>query len=134
ASIWNTIQNSILEAGFLIAGVAGLDKRQGSFKSVTTATAVKQDLVISCYKPSSEFEAKFHLTQTSEIGVWDFILEHLNHLPIHINEENSTIAIIERSPKILFDRLISFYVQKSLPVPIDAGKFQQGLREHFIER
>jgi hypothetical protein len=47
---------------------------------------------------------------------------------------NSTTAIIERSPKILFDRLIAFYVQRSLPVPIDAGKFQQGLRERFIER
>jgi len=47
---------------------------------------------------------------------------------------NSTTAIIERSPKILFDRLIAFYVQRGLPVPFDAGKFQQGLRERFIER
>jgi hypothetical protein len=34
----------------------------------------------------------------------------------------------------LFDRLIAFYIQRGLPVPIDAGKFQQGLRDRFIER
>ena len=55
-------------------------------------------------------------------------------MPIHLVSGNSTTAIIERSPKILFDRLIAFYVQRGLPVPIDAGKFQQGLRERFIER
>ena len=46
---------------------------------------------------------------------------------------NEVLPIIER-PKILFDRLIAFYVQRGLPMPIDAGKFQQGLRERCIER
>ncbi len=68
------------------------------------------------------------------MGIWDFVAEHLEHLPIHLVSGNSTTAIIERSPKILFDRLIAFYVQRGLPVPIDAGKFQQGMRERFIER
>jgi 16S rRNA G966 N2-methylase RsmD len=134
ASIWNGIQTSIQNAGFIIANVAGLDRKQGTFKTVTTATAVKQDLVISCYKPTSKFDEKFQQHQNSNIAVWDFVVEHLNHLPIHLTIDNSTTAIVERSPKILFDRLIAFYVQRGLPVPIDAGKFQQGLRERFIER
>jgi DNA modification methylase/DNA-directed RNA polymerase subunit RPC12/RpoP len=134
AAIWNSIQTAIQNTGFIIANVAALDKQEGSFKAVTTATAVKQDLIISCYKPSSEFDMKFKNNQHTNVGVWDFIEEHLNHLPIHIIVEKSTLGIIERTPKILFDRLISFFVQRSLPVPIDAGKFQQGLKEHFIER
>ena len=134
ASVWNGIQTGIQNAGFIIANVAALDKKQGGFKGVTTPTAVNQDLVISCYKPSSEFDQKFNQHKHSNVGVWEFVAEHLEHLPIHLVSGNSTTAIIERSPKILFDRLIAFYVQRGLPVPIDAGKFQQGLRERFIER
>ncbi len=134
AAVWNGIQTALQSAGFIIANVASLDKKQGSFKAVSTATAVKQDLVISCYKPSSEFDENFKQHQSLDIAVWDFIEEHLNHLPIHLTSGNSTTAIIERSPRILFDRLIAFYIQKGLPVPIDAGAFQNGLRERFIER
>tara|TARA_R110002167_G_scaffold134709_3_gene320807 strand:+ start:6085 stop:8685 length:2601 start_codon:yes stop_codon:yes gene_type:complete len=134
AAVWNGIQTSIQSAGFVVANLAAIDKKQGSFKAVTTVTAVKQDLVISCYKPSSEFDEKFKQQENKAVAIWDFVDEHLHHLPIHLTSGNSTTAIIERSPKILFDRLIAFYVQKGLPVPIDASKFQQGLRERFIER
>ncbi|MDD2475932.1 MAG: DNA methyltransferase [Dysgonamonadaceae bacterium] len=134
AAIWNIIQYSIQNSGFIIANVAGIDKKQGSFNAVNTATAVKQDLVISCYKPSSKFHEIFRDNQLSNVATWDFIEEHLNHLTIHIATDNSTTAIIERSPKILFDRLIAFYVQRGLPVPMDAGSFQKGLRERFTER
>jgi hypothetical protein len=133
AAVWNGIQTSLHRAGFIIANVAGLDKKQGSFKAVTTPTAVKQDLVISCYKPSAEFESKFK-TLAGDLAVWDFVNEHLNHLPAHIGKENSTTAIVERSPKIIFDRLITFYLMRALPVPIDARDFQDGLKQRFIER
>ena len=134
AIIWNAIQVGLQNNGFIVANVSGLDKKQGSYKALMSPTAVKQDLVISCYKPSSEFDQKFKQHQNTAIAVWDFVEEHLNHLPIHLVKDNATTAIIERSPKILFDRLIAFYVQKSLPVPIDAGAFQKGLRERFIDR
>ncbi|WP_340113660.1 DNA methyltransferase [Maribellus mangrovi] len=134
AAIWNGIQTAIQNAGFVISNVASLDKKQGTFQAVNSLTAVKQDLVISCYKPSSEFDKNFKQHQNTDVSIWAFIEEHLLHLPIHLIKENATTAIVERSPKILFDRLIAFYVQKGLPVPIDAGKFQEGLRERFIER
>lgn len=134
AAIWNGIQTALTQSGFVVANIAALDKKQRSFKAITSPIAVKQDLVISCYKPSSEFDEKFKQHQNTGVAVWDFVEEHLNHLPIHLTSGNSTTAIIERNPKILFDRLIAFYVQKGLPVPIDAGKFQLGLRERFIDR
>ena len=134
AAVWNSIQSALQYAGFVIANVAALDKQQGSFKAVTTTTAVKQDLVITCYKPSDELSAQFELQMDRKDVVWDFIQQHLEHLAVHIEKGNQTTTVIERSPKILFDRLISYYVQHGLPVPMDAQEFQQGLRERFVER
>ncbi|WP_374506154.1 DNA methyltransferase [Flavobacterium sp.] len=134
ASVWNSIQYSINKAGFVISSVFALNKGKGGLQSLIGPTAVNQDLVISCYKPSIEFIDNFKNNENKVVAVWDFIYMHLSHLPLHLLKDKSTSSIIERSPKILFDRLIAFYVQKGLPVPIDAGKFQQGLRENFIER
>lgn len=133
AAVWNGIQTALQKAGFIIANVASIDKKQGSYNAVTNATSVKQDLVISCYKPTSEFESRFK-TQQSEISVWDFVSQHLNHLPVHIKRDNSTTAIIERSPKILYDRLITFYLMRGFPVPVDARDFQDGMRQRYVER
>ena len=133
AAVWNGIQIALQKAGFIIANISALDKQQGSFKAVNTVTAVKQDLVISCYKPSHEFEQKFNIVQGA-VAIWDFVVEHLQHLPSHVKKEDSTTSIIERSPKILFDRLITFYLMRGLPVPIDARDFQAGLKQRFVER
>ena len=133
AAVWNGIQTALQRAGFIIANLAALDKKQGSFKAVTSPTAVKQDLVISCYKPSSDFESRFK-SQHGEVAVWDFVAQHLHHLPAHIRKDNSTTAIVERSSKILYDRLITFYLMRGLPVPIDAKDFQDGLKQRFVER
>lgn len=134
ASIWNGIQNSINKAGFIIANVSGLDKQKGSFKAVTTTTAVKQDLVISCYKPTAEFEKRFNEVQSPNISVWDFVREHLRHLPIHLAKENTTSTIIERSSKILYDRVITFYLMRGHKIPIDSRDFLDGIKQRFIER
>ena len=134
ASVWNSIQNSLQGVGFIVANVAGLDKKQGSFKAVTTTTAVKQDLVITCYKPSDELTDKIALSNSTKESVWDFLDEHLAHLPVHIERGNATTTVVERSPKILYDRLISYYVQHGYQIPMDAQEFQAGLHEHFIER
>ena len=120
--------------GFVVANVAALDKKQGSFKAVTTTTAVKQDLVITCYKPSNELTDKFLQTGSAKENVWDFIDEHLLRLPVHIEKGNATTSVVERSPKILYDRLISYYVQKGFAIPMDAQEFQRGLRERYTER
>lgn len=130
AAVWNSIQTGLQQAGFVIANVAALDKQQGSFKAVTTPTAVKQDLVISCYKPSSEFDARFR-TQSGDVNVWAFIDEHLAHLPISIIKEEKTTAVIERSPKVLYDRMLSFFLMHNLPIPLDAAEFQEKLRARY---
>jgi DNA modification methylase len=133
AIIWNGIQTAIQRAGFIIANVSALDKKQGSFKALNNAVSVKEDLVISCYKPTIHFDHKFKIAK-GEIAIWDFIDEHLRHLPIHLKSGNSTTAVIERNPKILYDRVISFYLMRGLPIPLDAKDFQEGLKQRFIEK
>lgn len=134
ASVWNSIQNALQGVGFVVANVAALDKKQGSFKAVTTTTAVKQDLVITCYKPSNNLTDKFLQSGGTKENVWDFIDEHLLHLPVHIEKGNATTSVVERSPKILYDRLISYYVQKGYAIPMDAQDFQIGLHKRYVER
>ena len=134
AAVWNSIQNALQGVGFVVVNVAALDKKQGSFKAVTTTTAVKQDLVITCYKPSDSIIEKFDKSEDKAKTAMDFIEELLVHLPVHLSKGESTTAVIERSPKILFDRLISYYVQKGYAIPMDAQEFQKQLKERFIER
>lgn len=132
ASVWNSIQLGLNRVGFVIANVSSLDKQQGSFKAVTTPTAVKQDLVISCYKPSETFTKQF-MIQDSRANTWTFISEHLEHLPIPAVKDERTTSVIERSPKVLYDRLITYFFMRGLPVPLDAADFQEGLRNRYIQ-
>ncbi|MCW3070477.1 MAG: hypothetical protein JWO44_367 [Bacteroidetes bacterium] len=133
AAVWNGIQTAIQRGGFVIANVAGIDKKQGGMRSITTATAVRQDLAISCYKPEKEFESSFS-SENTDVAIWDFINQHLKHLPVHLKKGTSTSAVLERSARILYDRLISYYIMKGLSVPIDAKDFQIGLKQKFVER
>lgn len=134
ASVWNSIQNALQGVGFVVSNVSSIDKKQGSFNAVTSTTAVKQDLVITCFKPSDELLNKFTSISDKDKNIWEFVNELLQHLPVHLFKESSTTAIVERSSKILYDRLIAYYVQHGYAVPIDAIEFQKGLKDRFIER
>ena len=59
--------------------------------------------------------------------------DHLNHLPVHVIRGNATTTIVERNPKILYDRMISYFVVRNVQIPLDAISFQEGLRERYIE-
>ena len=134
ARIWNAIQYAISSAGFVIVNVSSFDKVHGGIKSMRYTTSVKEDLIITCYKPDDILKGRNSAITDNQNSVWNFIEELLQHLPVHIIKENKTTAIIERSPKILYDKLISYYVQHGYAVPIDALAFQKGLKERFIER
>ena len=134
AAVWNSIQTALTEAGFIVANVSALDKKQGSFKAVTTPTAVKQDLVISAYKPNGGFEDRFELEAQSEDGVWDFVRTHLKYLPIVKKQGHDLIAIPERDPRIIYDQVIAYYVRKGYNLPVDSQEFQLGLSQRFSER
>jgi len=132
ASVWNAIQTALQEAGFIVANVLALDKKQGSFKAVTTTTAVKQDLVISAYKPTVALEQS--LDRHDENTVWEFVRVHLSNLP-HVKTKQGELQFIaERDPRILYDRMISYFFQRGIPIPLSSSDFQAGLTEKFTER
>ncbi len=134
ASVWNAIQSALSEAGFIVANVSALDKKQGSFKAVTTTTAVKQDLVISAYKPNGGFEERFEKEAQTDEGVWDFVRTHLGYLPVTKGSAGKLDFIPERDPRILYDQVIAYYVRKGYMVPISSQEFQLGLAQRFSER
>jgi DNA modification methylase len=134
ASVWNAIQTSLQEAGFVVADVSALDKKQGSFKAVTTTTAVKQDLVISAYKPNGGLEERFSTTGGNEESAWDFARSHLKHLPTTKGNKGSLDFVAERDPRIIFDRMVSWFVRHGVPVPMSSQEFQAGLSQRFVER
>jgi len=69
-SVWMAIQEALSRTGFIVADVRTLDKKQGSFKQVTSTSAVKQDLIITAYKPNGGLEERFNLTAGTEERVY----------------------------------------------------------------
>jgi DNA methylase len=134
ASVWNAIQTSLQEAGFVVANVSALDKKQGSFKAVTTTTAVKQDLVISAYKPNGGLEDRFAKVGGSEDSAWDFVRTHLKRLPVVKVKHGTLEFVAERDPRIIFDRLVAWFVRHNVTIPMSAKEFQAGLEQRFVGR
>jgi hypothetical protein len=134
ASVWNSIQTALTGAGFIVANVSALNKKQGSINAYTTSTAVKQDLVISAYKPNGGFEARFEKEAQKEEGVWNFVRTHLKYLPVIKKQGLDIVVAPERDPRILFDQVVAYYVRKGYLVPVSSQEFQIGLSQRFSER
>ena len=134
-AVWNAILEGLLRAGFMIADVRTIDKQKGTFNQVTTTGAVKQDLIISAYKPAAEFERHFLAEKGSLRGAWEFISQHLEHVaPPALKSSGAIEFIEERAPYLLFDRMVAYHIQRGLSVPISSPEFYAGLKERFAER
>ena len=133
-SVWNSIQEALQLAGFVIADVRVLDKKQMDFNAINAAGAVKQDLIISAYKANSNLEDNFRLKAGTEDGAWEFVRYHLGKLPV-INQTNGQTAInAERQAFMLYDRMVAFHIQRGVMVPLSAPEFYAGLEKRFTRR
>ena len=133
-SVWNSIQEAIQVAGFVIADVRVLDKKKGSFVQTTTTASVKQDLVISAYKPKESFRERFLQETGSEETAWNFVRQHLENVPVVVVNNDKIEIISERQSFLLFDRMVAYHVMQGLPVPINSTDFYRGLDERFLKR
>ena len=135
-AVWNAIQQALSVAGFIIADVRTLDKKQGSFKQVTTHGAVKQDLVISAYKPKNSLKQEMVDKAGTEKTAWAFVRQHLANLPVVVdaNHNGKLDVIAERQAYLLFDRMVAYHIMNGIPVPMDASDFYKGLDEKFLKR
>lgn len=131
--IWRAIQEAMGTAGFVVADVRTLDKQQGSYRQVTSS-AVKQDLVISAYKPTDELSRQFQIGTATADSAWSFITEHLGNVPVFVGKAGSADILVERTAQMLHDRMIAFFVQRGVAVPISGPDFLAGLHERFPER
>jgi hypothetical protein len=134
AAVWNGIRTALQEAGFVIANVSALNKVQGSFNAVSNATSVKQDLVITAYKPNGGLEARFLKSGGEVDSVWDFVRTHLGYLPSVKMKGGELEFIQERDPRIIFDRMVAWFVKHGFPVPLSSQEFQAGLTQRFEPR
>jgi hypothetical protein len=134
AKVWNAIQLALQEAGFVVAEVSTLDKQQGSFKQVTSPNAVKQDLVISAYKPSGEVEAKLSLGGATAATAWKFVDAHIKQLPISKIKNNALEFLIEREPRRIFDRMVAWFVLHDKIVPISLDELMSGIQGRYPTR
>jgi len=135
-SVWNAIQEALLRAGFVVADVRVISKKQGSFNQVTAQGAVKQDLVISAYKPKESFVREFNDRAGDPEMAWEFVRQHLRNVPIVAdgNGDGKIDIIAERQDYLLFDRMVAWHIMNGIPVPVDAHTFYEGLRHRFLQR
>ncbi|WP_374321660.1 DNA methyltransferase [Brevundimonas sp.] len=134
AAVWNAIQVALQQAGFVVAEVTALDKVQGSYRQVTSTTAVKQDLVISAYKPNGGLEDRFERSGATVDSAWDFVQTHLRNLSVTKVKGGELEFIVERDPRRIYDRLVAWFVRHDAPVPLSSDEFLAGLRSRFPER
>jgi hypothetical protein len=133
-SVWQALQASVWEAGFVIADVRVLDKKKITMLQGTHSNIAKQDLVISAYRPNGGLEDRFSLESGTEDGVWDFVRTHLKNLPVFVGKNGKSVIISERQNFLLFDRMVAFHVQRGVTVPLSASEFYIGLINRFAER
>lgn len=133
-AVWNAIQESLLRAGFIIADIRTLDKKHNSFKQVVSSVTIKQDLIISAYKPRESLKEDMLSKAGSEDTAWAFVREHLSKLPVVVQKNEMIEVISERQSFLLWDRMVAYHIMQGIPVPIDATDFYKGLDEHFLKR
>ena len=132
-SVWSRIQEALARAGFVVADVRVLDKKQGTLHQDSGYT-VKRDLIISAYKPSNRLADRFKEHSGATDGVWEFVTAHLQQLPLSVTRVGYVEPVAERESHLLFDRMVAFHVQRGVPVPLSAPEFRAALQQKFPKR
>jgi len=125
ASVWNAIQDALSRSGFVVAQVVTLDKKQQTMQQMTSSGAVKNDLVISAYKPRHDFANAF--LQKAGAGMERaFVKQHLGYLPIAAN--------VERTREMLYSKMLAYYIQRGYEISLNSAQFYRMLTTEFVER
>ncbi len=131
--VWHAIQEALFASGFIVADVRALNKGQETYKQ-SRQGLMSQDLVISAYKPTVKQESVRALGVVSEQEVWQFVREHLQRVPLPTLRNDVLEPVAERQPRVLFDRMVAFFVQRQISVPLSAMEFYAGLTHRFPNR
>jgi hypothetical protein len=132
--VWLAIQAALAAAGFVVADTRIFDKEHLSYRQVTATNAVKRDLIISAYKPDREQEDQFKVMAGTEDGAWQFVREHLSHLPVADGQRGQTQLVRERMADRLYDRMVAYHVSHGVQPPMSAAEFYAGLEQRLPVR
>jgi hypothetical protein len=80
--------------------------------------------VISAYKPTKSFEEKFIKSAGANLEI-DFIYQFLENIPKR--------PCVERTDKMLYSKMLAFYIQRGYEVNYDSKSFYHLLQKNFIE-
>jgi hypothetical protein len=97
-----------------------LDKRQGSFKQVTTVNSVKGDALL--------------LLRPDRIIQAPPVFDYLDVMRDLVTRAMSEASPEEWSAQRLYSRFINRYVERHAAPPIDADRFYAELHTHFVRR
>lgn len=122
-AVWQAIQNALNKAGFVIATIGTFDKKQKSFKQVTSTGAVGYDLTINCYKPEINVKNGINGKTTKE-AIVDFLKEYMRNLP-----DND-----ERSERMLYSKTLGFFMSHGRSLEgLSYDAFREILEDYFKE-
>lgn len=135
-AVWNGIQQSIQEAGFVIADVRTINKKKKTVMQFKSENTVDMDLAISVYKPKEKLKSTLLENAGTEETAWTFVSQHLEKLPVVVESKEGRILEIvqERQAVLLFDRMVAYHIMNGIQVPLDAVDFYRGLNERYVKR
>ncbi len=113
ADVWTALVNAYTSAGFAAGESTILDKRQGSFKQVTTKNFAQGDPLL-LLRP---IETAPSATTVNLNNVMGLLIEESSRLK---NPD-------EMSPKRLYSRFVSYYLRQHQAPPINANEFYEQL-------
>ena len=108
AAVWNALRNAYSDAGLSVEHAGVLDKKQGSFKQVTTNGAVRGDPLLLLRKRGAS-------PRSTTASAWEIAAQ--------LNREARDLDPSEQTPERLYSRFVSHFLAHHLDVPIDAGDF-----------
>ncbi|MCY4107648.1 MAG: DNA methylase N-4/N-6, partial [Chloroflexi bacterium] len=108
AGVWNALRNAYTDAGLDVDHAGILDKKQASFKQVTTTGAVRGDPVLLLRR-------RRHAPERINEDPWE--------VAARIKHESSDLELSEQTPARLYSRLVTHYLSNHQDVPVDARQF-----------
>lgn len=123
--VWQAIQDGISQAGFVVGMIGVLDKKQRSFKQVTSSGAVGYDVLINCYKPKATVKNGIE-GKTTNAAIVGFLADYLLKIPVESGED--------RTARKLHSKTIGFFMLQSKPLRnLSFEDFQKILKTNFRE-
>lgn len=121
AEVWNALQRAYQDAGFDVEHAGVLDKKQGSFKQVTTEGAVRGDPVLLLGRRRKAADRTKSKSDADE-SVWA-VATALHHAAAALHDPAEVTA------QRLYSRLVAHFLSHHQQVPIDADVFYRWYAE-----